>query len=315
MIHKAKIIVLETPEQAEIRLPIASLGDRILALFLDLLLLFFLSFIIVFSFSILRIAFIPLAYLLMAVMVLLLFLLWNFYFIYYETKRGATWGKLRSGLKVISIDGGFLPASSLFTRNLMRIVEVWMPLFLLLNLNASIQVGFFSSQLFIGLWLLAVNMYPLFDKYNRRLGDLFSGTIVVHLEKKGLESDLALIIKEKEKAKRKYFETPQVSSDLQEEEKKEEFTFTYEMLDFYGKEELETLEYILRKLPNYSRKEKKKLVVSLAEKIAEKIGYSSPIPKGKEEEFLRIFYQEQRRFLEEKLIRGKSLERKEKKNQ
>ncbi|HLL23875.1 MAG TPA: RDD family protein, partial [Kofleriaceae bacterium] len=64
-----------------------------------------------------------------AVIVVLAFLLVNFYFPFFETRwQGSTPGKRRLGIRVIDARGGQLETSAVLARNLVRELEVWIPL-------------------------------------------------------------------------------------------------------------------------------------------------------------------------------------------
>ena len=97
----------------------------------------------------------------------LLLAIYDFYFVYFEYKKGCTPGKAIFGLKVVSLDGTRLSLGQCVTRDLLRLVDCLM--------------------LFPG--LLSISL----TEKRRRLGDLMAGTIVVHSEEREEEQDFCYI--------------------------------------------------------------------------------------------------------------------------
>lgn len=131
-------------------LPVASVGSRSLAAFLDYLVLAALIFlwvlICIFSLG-------PLVPDLMAVFLIVgIFLLqWGYFAIFEIASGGRTLGKMALHLRVVTAEGGTPGAGSLLIRNLLR-----------------------SLDLLFGVPLMAI------DPLARRLGDRLAGTLVVH---------------------------------------------------------------------------------------------------------------------------------------
>tara|TARA_B100000315_G_scaffold156974_1_gene145537 strand:+ start:670 stop:1533 length:864 start_codon:yes stop_codon:yes gene_type:complete len=121
---------------------------------------------------------------------LISFVLRNFYFIIFELYwRGATPGKRIMGLRVIDRGGGRLKADAIFARNLMREVEIFMPLSLLFSGTA---VGSEAWVMVLTLaWVSIFTLLPLFNRERLRAGDMVGGTWVVSVPKKRLRQDLA----------------------------------------------------------------------------------------------------------------------------
>src|SRR6476661_6387769 len=115
-LDKARIHKVLTPEGLSLPFVVAPAGDRASAFLLDLLVIVLGT---VISWAVAAgAAAIGLAGLGMSFAFLAGFLLWNFYFVYFEVhKGGTTWGKRRMGLRVISRDGGPLTAEAVIARN------------------------------------------------------------------------------------------------------------------------------------------------------------------------------------------------------
>ncbi len=217
---------LITPEGVDLKLKLASAGQRAGAFILDFMLL--IAILIVFT---LFVAYAGIGTLgtgsidgieIIGVIWLLgFFLLRNFYFIAFEIgRRSATLGKRIMGLRVVARDGGRLTADAVIARNMMREIEVFLPLSFL-----SGGEGVDGAIALIGLlWAGIFLFFPLFNKDRLRAGDIIAGTWVVHAPRRKLSIDLASAQSEEASA----------------------FTFTDEQLDAYGEYELQTLENVLR---------------------------------------------------------------------
>ena len=66
------------------------------------------------------------------------FLFRNAYFLYFELgDRAATWGKRAVGIRVAARDGGRLTAEAVIARNIVRDVELFLPIMFLTSGEAS----------------------------------------------------------------------------------------------------------------------------------------------------------------------------------
>jgi uncharacterized RDD family membrane protein YckC len=301
-----RLIEIITPENIALQMPLATPYHRLEAFLNDVLRL--VLFTILLSLLIVLLSnLLPLpsggTFIMLAIFNILLFLLWNGYFIYYELKYGATPGKRSLGFKVISQNGSFLPASAIYVRNIMREIELWMPMRLLLAIAMIGPNAFSDSGLWPFLWILMFGVFPFIDKYHRRLGDLLSGTVVVMPGQSKLERDLVVRGK------------PIVAKKEEEEEASQppKYHFSEAMVDIYGKDELQILEEILRKSPKMLLRDRKELFRTLVQKICKKVNYPETIPCEEYELFLNLFYEAQRANLENKLVHGRSLERRTRK--
>lgn len=263
---------LVTPEGVDLRLRLATGGQRAGAFVIDMLLLT--SILIAFTIAMLAGGigladqsgrqFIEILWLLGA------FLLRNFYFIFFEMgPRAATIGKRMAGLRVVARDGGRLTADAVVARNLMREIEVFLPLSFLAGGEDVAGVMALIGFLWAGIFLF----FPLFNRDRLRVGDIVAGTWVVHAPRRRLEADLA----------------EQGAGHLPH------FAFTDAQLDAYGEYELQTLETVLR-----SRNEQTQQAV--AETIRAKIGWTGP---GRDGDFLAAYYAALSRRLERRMLFGR----------
>lgn len=202
------------------------------------------------------------------------FLLRNFYFTGFElSARAATPGKRIMGLRVASRDGGRLRAESVFARNAMRELEVFLPLSLLLD--QAKEGGVESWMYILGfIWAAIFVFFPLFNRDRLRLGDLVGGTWVVRNPRRKLTRDMA----------------DDGSARLSR------FEFTPAQIDAYGAKELHILEDVLR-LRN------RRVMRSVAERIAAKIGFPHT-PFDDDYDFLSAYYAALRGRLEYRLLMG-----------
>jgi uncharacterized RDD family membrane protein YckC len=116
-----------TPEGVPLPFEIASGGDRAAGFFLDSLI----QFAVVFA-ALMLASFAAQGEedgWMIALLLLVFFFLRNFYFAWFELRwQGATPGKRVTRTRVMDADGGPLRADAVLVRNLMRELEVWLPL-------------------------------------------------------------------------------------------------------------------------------------------------------------------------------------------
>src|SRR5690349_11712035 len=102
---------------------------------------------------------------LMAVVIVLAFLLLNFYFAFFEVRwQGSTPGKRRVGIRVIDARGGQLETSAVLARNFIRELEVWTPLRLLVLGSVVWPDAPGWAQVCAGAWAMVFLLLPLFNK-------------------------------------------------------------------------------------------------------------------------------------------------------
>ena len=273
---------LETPEGVPIQLELASVGDRLVAVMIDLFLMnvlgLFLAIIVVLTGARGR------AELAAAVMLVVFFLIRCFYFPILELRwRGQTPGKRATKIRVISRSGGPLTAQAVVARNLLRELELFQPMVILLA-PAAIAGGFPAwVGLIAGLWVLVFALLPLVNRDHLRAGDLVAGTMVVRAPPMLLLDDLG---------------AARGQPALQ---------FRVDQLDIYGAYELQTLEAVLR-LGNTL--ENAGALTAVAEQIQKRIGWTPGTERVGPFEFLSTFYAAQRARLEQRLLLGERRERK-----
>jgi uncharacterized RDD family membrane protein YckC len=229
------------------------------------------------------------------------FLLWNFYFIYFEVHRGGTtFGKRRAGLRVISRDGGPLTAEAVISRNLMRNLEFYLPTIALLAPEAMFPDMPGWGRPLAVVWLLVFALMPLFNQDRLRCGDMVAGTLVVRAPAVVLLSDLADRAPQRPAARRADEPAPP--------RPEAEFPFTREQLDIYGVHELQVLEDLLRRDDQGTLDGR--ILEEVCEKIKIKIGWSRDRWEVPPRRFLDAFYRAQRALLEQKMLFGQRRERK-----
>jgi len=208
-----------------------------------------------------------------------LFLFRNFYFILLEMgPRAATFGKRAAGLRVVARSGDRLTADRVIARNMLREIEIYLPLTFLIY-NAAEGDGSGLAALAGLIWSALFLFFPWFNKDRLRVGDLLAGTWVIRAPKKKLTVEL------------------RPADDRISES---EYRFTDEQLDTYGIYELQTLEQVLRD-------SQPQAVAEVAATIRHKIGATM---LGDDHDFLVAYYDQARARMERGLLFGKRRENK-----
>lgn len=268
-----------TPEGVDLRLNIGDAGQRASAFLLDaaIILAVLIAFTVVVAFT--GVGAIGAldgagAEIMAVIWLVVFFLLRNFYFTAFElSAAAATPGKRMMGLRVASRDGGRLKAESVFARNAMRELEVFLPLSLL---GARASEGGVDSWIYLlaFVWAAIFVFFPLFNRDRLRVGDLVGGTWVVRTPRRKLTRDMA----------------DDGAGRL------DAYAFTLAQIDAYGAKELHVLESVLRQGD-------RKTMRAVADRIAAKIGWT----RGQHEsdrDFLAAYYAALRGRLEQKLLMG-----------
>jgi uncharacterized RDD family membrane protein YckC len=202
------------------------------------------------------------------------FILLNGYFIGFELRgRAATPGKRISGLRVIARDGGRLTADAVIARNLMREIELYLPLSFLTARAAEGQADRWISLLGFA-WTAIFLFFPLFNKDRLRVGDLLAGTWVIRARPKKLASDLGV---------------PTIGL-------RSRYEFSDAQLDIYGEYELQTLESVLRQA-------NPEALDTVTAAIVQRIGWTGSVFDSRD--FLTEFYGALRPQLERRMLFGK----------
>ena len=265
-----------TPEGLELRLELASVGQRLGALVIDLMIIGAVTLVAIIGLLLVASAAGQSAGELVLVVFLLgMFGLRNGYFLAYEmSAKAATPGKRILGLRVAARDGGRLRFDAVFTRNALRELELFLPMSLLLS--APFNEGGVSGWIYLlGLiWCAVFVFLPVFNADRLRAGDLVAGTWVLRAPRQKLLRDMA------------------DDGALH----RTDFDFSPAQLDVYGVKELQVLEQVLRTGDRAT-------VRAVADRISAKIGYERGM--AADSEFLRAYYHGVRGRLESRLLMGR----------
>lgn len=281
---------LTTPEGVSFSVELADRGERLGAVLIDLAIMIALliatTLTIAWAFSQTGLSGIGLSLFLLS-----FFLLRNFYFTFFELRwHGATPGKRLIGIRVADRNGGRLVHGAVFARNLMRELEMFLPIMLLFSGQGwadNIWV-----ELLTWVWIMVFLLIPFFNKDRLRIGDIVGGTWVITAPRHELRSDVV------DKSA-----TPPVPVATAGGRA---IAFTRAQLDIYGIYELQTLERVLRdKGPNAAETQK-----AVADRIIKKIqwdGDQATRPRA----FLDAFYAALRQGLETRMLFGERRESKD----
>ena len=263
--NPARLRPLVTPEGVPLTLTLADAGQRLFAFILDVLLMIA----ILVGLTLLAVA-VGLGgggQMALGIWVIGFFVLRNFYWAFFElTPRAATPAKRFLGLRVASRDGGRLAADAILARNLVRELELFLPLTVLV----LAQSGGVLTLLGLG-WTGVFLFFPLFNRDRLRVGDLLAGTWVVLTPKRQLLRDIA----------------------AQDETL---LSFSKAQLEAYGIKELHVLEDVLRSRDSET-------MGAVAARIRGKIGWVRG--RETDEAFLVTYYAGLRGELERGLLFGK----------
>jgi uncharacterized RDD family membrane protein YckC len=279
--------MLLTPEGLALPFNVAGRGARAAALILDLILITVLmvavTLILVFVFAgmfsirVTEDRLSPGLEIVAVMWISAMFLFRYGYFLYFELgPRGATPGKRGAGIRIAARDGGRLSAEAVIARNLLRDIEIFMPLVFLLTAGSE---GGLANWAAFG-WLLVFVLFPFFNRDHLRAGDIIAGTWVVEAPRRKLEQAMSL----GEAARGHSLATGA------------EYRFGDEELSIYGEYELQALEQVLRQNNNEA-------LVAVAETICGRIGWQPG--SGDERAFLEAFYAQLRARLERGMRFGK----------
>lgn len=275
---------LVTPEGLALPLTIASRGARAGALILDLALILGALIVLMIVLGMVGIGVMqadmdtpgPAVELVLVLLILLLFFARYGYFLIFELgPRGATPGKRALGIRVAARGGGRLTAEAVIARNLMRDVEVFIPLaFLLGGIGSSLGVMGWAAAVWLGVFVL----FPFFNKDNLRAGDLVAGTWVVEADRRKLPE--AMSVRDLREA------APPATT----------YRFGEAELSVYGEHELQVLENVLRQ-------DNPQAMRQVLEAICRKIGWQAG--SSDDRAFLEAFYAALRARLEGDMRFGK----------
>ena len=267
-----KVRQFVTPEGVDLELRIASAGLRFGALLVDLILIALALFL--FSLFMLWVGLASRSDVTVVVWMLGAFVLRTFWFVGFELgQRAATPGKRLMGIRVVARDGGRLTADAVVARNLIRELELFLPLMML---GAGASEDMVSGWIMLAgvLWSLTLSLFLLFNRDRMRMGDLIAGTWVVMAQRVKLDADIAV----------------DAAGDA--------MLFTETELAVYGIFELQELEQVLRGRDPRAMRE-------VADAIRAKIGRAIA---EEDDVFLLSYYRQLKARLERKLLFGKRRE-------
>lgn len=276
---------LVTPEGLVLPITIASRSSRAGALLMDLLLIGLVQAAVTVALSVLGLGVLdadeeklsPVMEIVLVLWVVLMFLFRYGYFLYFELgPRGATPGKRMTGIRIAARDGGRLSVEAVIARNLLRDIEVFLPIMAMIIFAA--EGGWTGFASFV--WLMIFLLFPFFNRDALRAGDMVAGTWVVETPKRKLEHVMSV----GEGARGRSVTTGA------------EYRFGDDELAVYGEYELQALERVLRD-------DNPETVVMVAQTICNKIGWNSG--SGDERAFLEAFYAQLRAKLESGMRFGK----------
>jgi uncharacterized RDD family membrane protein YckC len=276
--------LLRTPEGVPLQFQIARVGDRAAAFVLDM---FFLLLILV---LLVLLTVVVLAGTdgswsgwLVALLVLVLFLVQSFYFVFAEARgRGTTPGKRRIGIRVVDRRGGRLDIDAIVVRNIVRNIEVFLPMAILIA-PAAVWPGTSGWMRLLGsVWVIVLLLFPLFNRDRLRIGDLLAGTMVVRAPRAVLLEDVGAKARKAQGRAAAY-------------------AFTEAQLSVYGEYELHVLEDLLRRRREDYAYDAQQAV---ARRIAKKIEWPGEVPPLEAAAFLDAYYRALRGRLERRMLFG-----------
>jgi uncharacterized RDD family membrane protein YckC len=268
---------LTTPEGVLVHIRLASIGERVGALTVDIVVLI-VGFVVLILAVILGGGHLGIAF-----ATLILFLLRCFYFTLFELAwNGRTLGKRATRLRVVNRRGGALAPSAVIARNLMREIELFMPISLAIATPSALSTGRLEYVAAF-IWVAALTCLPLFNRDRLRAGDMVAGTWVIAEPKPSLLPDLSR-------------NSGAVAAADQP------YRFTPAQLAVYGVKELQVLEEVLRATHQDAHLARR----DVAERIIKRIGYDVPDQREfNPTRFLEAFYAVQRGRLETDLAFGR----------
>lgn len=203
--------------------------------------------------------------------IIALFLFRYGYFLWFELgPRGATPGKRITGIRIAARSGGRLTTEMVLARNLLRDIEILLPLSALLSFQGDDS----PTKWPMTAWLLIFALFPFFNRDRLRAGDLIAGTWVLEAPRNKLEAAMS---------------TGQAAASGTSHATGASYKFGEAELAIYGEYELQTLERVLRE-------NRHEALLAVHEAICRKLGWSPGA--GDERAFLEAYYTQLRARLE-----------------
>lgn len=283
--------LLTTPEGVPLELELAQRGERAGAFLLDLGIMMLAIIALMLGAGAIASATGDSSWL-EALFLLAFFVIRTGYFFGFELAwQGRTPGKRMLGLRVVDRRGGSLSVGAIAARNMLREVEVFLPLsFLLLPVSDGVDAW---TRLLCLTWAGILTLMPLFNRDRLRIGDMVAGTWVVTTRKTGLQQDLAVT---RSATQRGRWTMPAAPAS-----KERRYRFDATQLDVYGVAELQVLEQVLRSPDTVTGRE---TVREVSARIARKIAWPASQEAVEPRPFLEDYYAALRAHLEHHMLFG-----------
>lgn len=209
-----------------------------------------------------------------------MFLFRNAWFLYFELgPRGATPGKRLVGIRIAARDGGRLSAEMVIARNLLRDIELFLPLVFIASASGGGDGS--AAGLAALAWFLIFALLPCFNRDRLRAGDLIAGSWVVEAPRPMLAPAIS---------------AGEVARGERSRATGTAYRFGDAELAAYGEYELQVLEGVLRE-------GKPDAMAAVAQTICRKIGWEPG--EGDDRAFLEAYYTQLRARLELNMRFGK----------
>jgi len=209
---------------------------------------------------------------LVVVWIIMTFMVRYAWFLWFELgARGATPGKRLVGIRIAARDGGRLTAEMVIARNLLRDIELFLPIGFIASAGADSTPAWLAATAWFAMFMLL----PCFNRDRLRAGDVIAGTWVVEAPRRKLEAAMTL---------------PEAAPSAAQ------YRFTDAELAVYGEYELQTLERVLRE-------GREPAIESVQATIAAKIGRDPWVSDSRA--FLEAYYAQLRARLETGMRMGK----------
>ena len=213
-----------------------------------------------------------------------MFLFRNAYFLFFELgPRGATPGKRITGIRIAARGGGRLTAEMVIARNLLRDIELFLPLVFLMSAQDGGDMG--AAGLAATAWFLVFALFPCFNRDRLRAGDLIAGSWVVEVPRRKLEAAMSVAPA-----------ATTATAPGAAPEPVHAYRFGEAELAVYGEYELQTLECVLRE-------NRTEAMDAVYESICRKIGWTPGA--GDSRPFLEAYYRQLRARLESGMRMGR----------
>jgi uncharacterized RDD family membrane protein YckC len=210
-----------------------------------------------------------------------MFLFRTAYFLFFELgPRGATPGKRLTGIRIAARDGGRLTAEMVIARNLLRDIELFLPIVFLASASDGGDMG--AAGIAATAWFLIFALFPCYNRDRLRAGDIIAGSWVVEAPRRKLETAI----------------TAAASARAALGGAPPGFVFSDAELAVYGEYELQTLERVLRE----NRRES---IDAVHEAICRKIGRDPGEGFYSKRGFLEAYYTQLRARLEAGMRMGR----------